>query len=90
MVSERKKSTIRRLNRIKGQVAGVTRMIENGSYCIDLLTQLRAISAALRKVEDEILKDHAASCVSDAIESGDEAEQRKKFGELIDLIGRYR
>jgi DNA-binding FrmR family transcriptional regulator len=65
-------------------------MIEEERYCIDILTQLRAIKAALNKVENEILKDHADHCVADAINSGNEAEQRKKLDELIDLFGRYR
>ena len=65
-------------------------MIEEERYCIDILTQLRAVKAALSKVENEILKDHADHCVADAIKSGDEKEQRRKLDELIDLFGRYR
>lgn len=79
-----------RLSRIEGQVRGVARMIEEERYCIDILTQLRAVKAALSKVENEILKDHADHCVADAIKSGDEKEQRRKLDELIDLFGRYR
>lgn len=86
----RHENCLSRLSRIEGQVRGVSRMIEEERYCIDILTQLRAIRAALNKVENEILKDHADHCVADAIESGDEAEQRKKLDELIDLFGRYR
>ena len=82
--------TIKRLNRIAGQVQGVARMIESDRYCIDVLTQLQAIKSALAKVESAVLKNHANSCVSQAIASGDEAEQREKFGELIDLLERSR
>ena len=82
--------TIKRLNRIAGQVHGVARMIESDRYCIDVLTQLQAIKSALAKVESAVLKNHADSCVSHAIGSGDEAEQREKFGELIDLLERSR
>ena len=64
-------------------------MIEEGRYCIDILTQLRAVRAALGKVENEVLKDHADYCISDAISSGSEDEQKKKFSELIELFGRY-
>ncbi len=64
-------------------------MIEDERYCIDILTQLRAIRAALGKVETEVLKDHADHCIADAISSGSEDEQRKKFSELIELFGRY-
>ena len=88
--SETSANTVKRLNRIAGQVQGVSRMIENERYCIDVLTQLQAIKSALAKVESAVLKQHAATCVSQAIASGDEAEQREKFGELVDLIERTR
>ncbi len=68
---------------------GVSKMIEEERYCIDLLMQLRAIRAALGKVESEILKDHADHCIADAVRSGSEEEQRDKFSELIDLFDRY-
>ena len=67
----------------------VAKMIEQERYCIDILTQLRAIRAALGKVETEVLKDHADHCIANAISSGSEDEQKKKFSELIDLFGRY-
>lgn len=86
MASERAQSKINRLNRIAGQVRGVARMVEEDRYCIDILTQLQAIKAALGRAETEILKDHAACCVSEAIASGDEAEQREKFDELVTLF----
>ena len=86
MVSERAQMKINRLNRIAGQVRGVARMVEEDRYCIDILTQLQAVKAALGRAETEILKDHAACCVSEAIASGDEAEQREKFDELVTLF----
>lgn len=86
----RHKDCLSRLSRIEGQVRGVARMIEEQRYCIDILTQMRAIKAALNKVETEILKDHADHCVADAIKSGDAREQTEKFNELVDLIGRYK
>jgi DNA-binding FrmR family transcriptional regulator len=78
-----------RLSRIEGQVRGVSRMIEEERYCIDVLTQLQAIKAALRKVEEDVLKDHASHCVAHAIKSGDAADQKQKFDELVELFGRY-
>lgn len=65
-------------------------MIEEERYCIDILQQMQAVRAALAKVEDAVLKDHAATCVETAIASGDENEQRAKFGELVDLIGKVK
>ncbi|HTT99144.1 MAG TPA: metal-sensitive transcriptional regulator [Rhizomicrobium sp.] len=78
-----------RLSRIEGQVRGVTRMLEDERYCIDVLDQIQAIKAALRKVEDEILKTHSAHCVAHAIDSGDARDARVKFTELVDLFSRY-
>ena len=83
-------SKINRLNRIAGQVRGIAQMVEDDRYCIDILHQLQAVKSALAKVEGQILKDHAASCVSEAIASGDEGEQRRKFEELVDLLGKRR
>lgn len=77
-----------RLKRIEGQVRGIARMIEEDRYCIDVLTQLRAVRAALRRVEDEVLNDHVAHCVEGAIASGDGAEQRRKVQELLTVLTR--
>lgn len=85
-----KESTIKRLNRIEGQVRGIARMIEEERYCIEILQQMQAIKSAFGKVEDAILKDHTATCVEAAIASGDAARQRKKFGELVDLMSKVK
>lgn len=79
---------VNRLNRIEGQVRGVNRMIEEGRYCIDVLTQLQAIRAALVRVESEMLKDHLGHCIEGAIVSGDQDEQRRKAAELVLLMER--
>ena len=81
-------SIVKRLKRIEGQVRGVISMIEQDRYCIDILQQLSAIKAALGKAENEVLKKHAANCVEEAIQSGVEREQRKKFNELVELMAR--
>jgi DNA-binding FrmR family transcriptional regulator len=88
MRNEVKASCRRRLSRIEGQVRGLARMVEDDRYCIDVITQIAAIRAALRGVEEEILKDHVAHCVEHAIMSGNKAEQRRKVAELIDVLGR--
>ena len=79
---------IGRLSRIQGQVGGIARMIEDDRYCIDVLTQIQAIKAALRKVEEELLKSHSNHCVADAIKSGDVRQARTKFAELVDLFSK--
>ena len=88
MCTQRSISIRNRLNRIAGQVNGVSRMVDDGAYCIDILTQLQAVKSALAKAEDEILKQHADSCVAEAIASGDAEAQRAKFSELVDLFAK--
>lgn len=88
MQTETKPKLINRLNRIEGQVRGITRMIEDDRYCIDLLTQLQAVRAALHRVETEVLKDHLNHCVMGAMVSDDPADRRAKAQELIELLGR--
>jgi CsoR family transcriptional regulator, copper-sensing transcriptional repressor len=86
MRTDIKASALRRLNRIEGQVRGLSRMVETDRYCIDIVTQISAVRAALRRAEEEILRDHVAHCVEAAIESGNRAEQRRKITELMDVI----
>jgi DNA-binding FrmR family transcriptional regulator len=78
----------KRLSRIEGQVRGLSRMVEEERYCIDIVTQISAVRAALRRVEEEVLKDHVSHCVEHAIASGDKADQRKKIAELMAVVGR--
>jgi DNA-binding FrmR family transcriptional regulator len=63
-------------------------MIEDDRYCIDIVTQIAAVRAALRRVEEEVLRDHIAHCVEHAIVSGNTAEQRRLVTELMDVLGR--
>jgi CsoR family transcriptional regulator, copper-sensing transcriptional repressor len=88
MERENKPRLLNRLSRIEGQVRGVARMVEEDRYCIDILTQVQAIRAALAKVETEMLRDHLGHCVEGAIVSGDKDEQRRKASELIQLLER--
>ena len=83
-----KPKLLSRLSRIEGQVRGVARMIEEGRYCIDVLTQTQAIRAALVRVESQMLKDHLGHCIEGAIVGGNANEQRKKAAELIELLER--
>lgn len=88
MRADTKRNCRDRLNRIEGQVRGIARMVDEDRYCIDVLTQIRAVRAALRGVEDEVLKDHVEHCVEGAITSGDGAEQRRKIQELLTVLAR--
>jgi CsoR family transcriptional regulator, copper-sensing transcriptional repressor len=83
-----KQSVAARLKRIEGQVRGVLRMVEQDRYCVDVLTQVSAVRAALHKVEEQILRDHVSNCVAGAFVSGNPVEQRHKVEELVETIGR--
>ncbi|WP_304505015.1 metal-sensitive transcriptional regulator, partial [Acidocella aminolytica] len=76
------------LKRIEGQVGGLLRMVDDNRYCIDMLTQISAVRAALHKVEEEILRDHLSHCVADAFTSGNVSDQRHKVEELVETLGR--
>ncbi|MFB9373762.1 metal-sensitive transcriptional regulator [Algimonas porphyrae] len=82
----RRAGVARRLARIEGQVRGLSKMIDEDRYCIDVLTQVKAAQAALKKVEGELLKDHADHCLAEAIASDDKAEREQKVSELVALL----
>jgi DNA-binding FrmR family transcriptional regulator len=88
MRTDSKTSCLKRLKRIEGQVRGLARMVEEDRYCIDVVTQILAVRAALRRVEEEVLRDHVAHCVEHAIASGDKADQRQKIAELMAVLER--
>ena len=88
MRNDIKASCQKRLNRIEGQVRGLAKMVDEDRYCIDIVTQISAVRSALRRVEEEILKDHVAHCVEHAIHSGDKADQRRKIAELMEVVDR--
>ena len=88
MHDDTKRAVTARLQRIEGQVGGLLRMIEQDRYCIDVLTQIAAVRAALHKVEETVLRDHVGHCVAAAFSSGDAVEQRHKVDELVGSIAR--
>ena len=90
MDEKQKKSKLARLSRIEGQVRGVARMVEEERYCIDVLTQIRAVRAALDKVEQEILNDHLQHCVAHAFHAGSARERQTKIEELLEVLDKRR
>ena len=80
-------SCLKRLSRIEGQVRGLARMMEEDRYCIDIVTQISAARAALRRVEQEVLRDHIHHCVKHAMMSGNKSDQTEKIEELMKLLG---
>ena len=75
-----------RVRRMQGQLRGIARMIEEDTYCIDVLTQLQAVSAACDAVGLKLLDDHVRTCVTDAVQSGDGSE---KLDELTAAVRRF-
>jgi DNA-binding FrmR family transcriptional regulator len=88
MEENTKQDCLKRLSRIEGQVRGISSMVGNGRYCIDIINQIAAIQSALRKVEEVILQNHVNSCIEKAIASGNEEDQRTKIAELISVLRR--
>jgi len=84
--SEHKQDVRARLSRIEGQVRGIERMVDEDRYCIDILTQVNAVRAAIAKVALILLEDHVEHCVADAVKAG---EREEKLHELTDAIGRF-
>ena len=78
----------KRLNRVEGQVRGIARMVDEDKYCIDILTQVSALTAALRGVALGLLDDHMKHCVLDAAQLGDEAGLAKMH-EATEAIARF-
>jgi DNA-binding FrmR family transcriptional regulator len=81
-----KKDLQDRLRRIEGQVRGIQRMVDADQYCIDILTQVNSITAALRAVGMELLDDHVRTCVRESLDRGDGEE---KVEELLAAVARF-
>ena len=84
-----KDALVKRLHRIEGQVRGIERMVEEDRYCIDILTQISAVSTALESLAFKILDDHVNHCVTGALASGDPEEAQRKSQELLDAVHRF-
>ncbi len=87
---ENREAALKRLKRLEGQVRGIARMVEEDRYCVDILTQVAAVRAALKGVEKLVIDDHAAHCIEDALAAGDLQNQRAKFTELLELLDKAR
>jgi DNA-binding FrmR family transcriptional regulator len=80
---------VKRLHRIEGQVRGIERMVGEDRYCIDVLTQIAAVTTALESLALKILDDHVRHCVAGALQSGDEADAKLKTEELLAAVQRF-
>ncbi len=79
-------NTLARLKTIEGHVKGVTRMVENDEYCIDVIRQIQAVQSALSKVSVEILNEHLNSCVITAIKGEDVSERERVLNEIGEIF----
>lgn len=89
MNKEQTSQTVNRLSRIEGQIRGIRKMIEDGRYCIDILTQTRAISAAINKVEALIMKQHLETCVADSLAGSNKDDKESKIDEIMEVFSRF-
>lgn len=80
-----REALLTRLSRIEGQVRGVSRMVQDDTYCIDVLTQINAVKAAIDQVGFLLLEDHIKGCVTSAVRQGD----RSKVDELVSAVQRF-
>ena len=83
-------SQIVRLNRIEGQIRGISKMITEGRYCVDILIQIRSASSALAKVQENIFKGHLESCVRDSLTGDDPQDREAKIDEILEVLSRFR
>jgi DNA-binding FrmR family transcriptional regulator len=86
---EVKEDVLRRLSRIEGQIKGLRRLVEEDTYCIDVLTQLSSVHEALRGVSKIVMRDHLQHCVTDALRDGDENSAQRTYQELMDVIYKF-
>jgi len=84
-----KETLTKRLHRIEGQIRGIEKMVDDNRYCIDILTQIGAVSTALDSLAFQILDGHVKHCVAGAMNSGDEADAHAKAEELLAAVRRF-
>ena len=84
-----KDALVKRLHRIEGQVRGIEKMVDQDRYCIDIITQISAVTTALEAVALEVLDQHVRHCVADALASGDQADAQTKTDELLGAVQRF-
>lgn len=81
---------IPRLNRIEGQIRGITKMIQEERYCVDILTQVRSASRALEKVQENIFRDHLGGCVRESLAGDDPGDRETKVDEILEILSKFR
>ena len=87
--NEEKADALRRLSRIEGQVKGLKRLVEEDTYCVDVMNQISSVHEALRGVGKILMRNHLQHCVTDALREGDETKAEKTYQEMMDLIYKF-
>ena len=87
--ADNKDAMIKRLHRIEGQVRGIERMVDEERYCIEILTQIGAVTTALESLAQKLLEDHANHCVAGALAAGNREDAELKTRELLDAVQRF-
>lgn len=86
---DQKDEALKRLNRIEGQIKGIKRMVEDDTYCVDVMNQISSVHEAMRGVGKLLMRNHLQHCVTDALRDGDEAKAEKTYQEMMDLIYKF-
>jgi len=90
MNNQQKDEVFKRLNKIGGQLKGISKMLSTDRYCMDILVQTRAVAAAIRKVEDLIMYQHLHTCVADSMKSDNQDDKNAKINEVMDIFSKFR
>lgn len=83
------KNQLSKINRAAGQLEAVKRMIEDGKYCVDIMSQLRASRNAIKTIELGVLETHVSACIADACSKPDEQLRKQRIGEIMELLKKY-
>ena len=86
---DQKDDVLKRLNRIEGQIKGIKRLVEEDTYCVDVMNQISSVHEAMRGVGKLLMRNHLQHCVTDALREGDEAKAEKTYQEMMDLIYKF-
>ena len=84
-----KEDVLRRLGRIEGQIKGLRRLVEEDTYCVDVMTQISSVHEALRGAGKVLMRNHLQHCVTDALRDGDAAKAERTYQEMMDLIYKF-
>ncbi|MBN1697001.1 MAG: metal-sensitive transcriptional regulator [Spirochaetales bacterium] len=90
MNKRQSEEVITRLRKIEGQIRGIVKMIENERYCIDILSQTRAVVSAMRKVEDMVMYQHLHTCVAESMKSGSKEDRNRKIDEVMQMFSQFK